>query len=129
MANLNGKWSYRSFCPQSGTSDGAPPQIAAPWAPPGELVVTTDLAGNVTGTLTFGPGVALTVSGTVTPVAGNLPEGIELTGEGLGAIYKIRGFFLDGSDHVVGAVVAVQNDLAKKPIGTSGAFVLFPATA
>ena len=127
MASFDGKWSYRSFCPQSATSD-TPPQIAAPWAPPGELVVTTDATGKIAGTLTFAPGVALTVSGSVTPAVGKLPEGIELTGEGLSSIYNIRGFFIAGSDHVVGTVVAIRNDLAKQPIGTSGPFVLFPVT-
>lgn len=125
MATLNGKWSYRSFCPHSGTDD-TPPQIAAPWAPPGVLEVATDGSGKVTGTLTFAPGVALTISGTVTAASGKLPEGIELTGEGLSAVYKIRGFFLTGSDHVIGTVVAIQNDLGKQPVGTSGPFVLFP---
>lgn len=103
-----------------------PPQIAAPWAPPGVLNVTTDGSGQVTGTLTFSPGVALNVTGTVTPAVNDLPEGIELTGEGLSSINKIRGYFITGSDHVVGTVVAVQNDLAKQPVGTTGPFVLYP---
>ncbi|WP_295583699.1 hypothetical protein [uncultured Lamprocystis sp.] len=124
MAALNGKWSCWSFCPQPGTAT-TPPQIAALWAPPGVLEVTTDGSGQVTGTLTFAPGVALNVTGAVTAALENLPEGIELTGEGLSAVYKIRGFFITGGKHVVGTVVAIQNDLAKQPVGTAGPFILF----
>src|SRR5436309_15762115 len=105
MASLNGKWSYRSF---RGRLNDTPPQVAVPWAPPGELVATTDGSGKVTGTLTFRPGVALAISGAVTPADASrqLPEGVELTGVGLSAVYKIRGFFILGSDHVVGTVDA-----------------------
>lgn len=126
MPALNGKFSYRSF--RGGSSD-TPPQIAVPWAPPGELEAKTDSAGNVTGTLTFRPGVALAITGTLTPAdaARQMPEGVELTGEGLSAVYRIRGFFIPGSDHLVGTVVAEKNDLAQQPNGTSGPFVLFPA--
>jgi len=90
------------------------------------LEVTTDQSGRITGTLTFGPGVARTITGSVTPAAGKLPEGIELSGEGPSALDNLRGFFLAGSDHVVGTVVAIRNDLGKQPAGTSGPFVTFP---
>jgi hypothetical protein len=129
MANLDGTWRYQSFCPRSGAGD-TPPQIAAPWTPPGELHVKTDeMTGKVTGTLKFAPGVELTVNGSITRAAEKekLPEGVELTGEGLSAVYNIRGYFIAGDRVVVGTVVAVRNDLAKQPIGTSGPFVLFPA--
>jgi hypothetical protein len=125
MANLNGKWSYRSF--RSGTKD-APPEIAVPWAPPGEFVAATDATGKITGTMRFAPGVELTVNGSITPAAGHLwwhrPEGIELTAEGLSAVYNLQGYFID-DDHVVGTVVGVRNDLAKQPDGTNGPFALF----
>jgi hypothetical protein len=127
MANLNGKWSYRSFRAGSGPKD-TPSQIVVPWAPPGELLAATDATGKVTGTLRFGPGVELTINGSITPAEGHLfwhiPEGIELTGEGLSAVYNVRGFFID-DDHVVGTVVAVRNDLAEQPDGTNGPFALF----
>ena len=128
MAQLNGKWSYRSFRTMAKET---PPQIVVPWAPPGELVATTDATGKITGTLTFAHGwVALTINGSVTPAVENedLPEGIEATGEGLSAVYNIRGFFIDG-DHVVGTVVAVRNDLGEQPDGTSGPFALFKISA
>lgn len=135
MASLDGMWFYRSFCPRSG-SDDSPPQIAAPWAPQGRLDVTTDATtGKVTGTLKFAPGVELAISGSITPATGNLPEGIELTGEGLSSVNSIRGYFIPISTGpgcgpvVVGTVVAVRNDLAKQPVGTSGPFVLIPAPA
>jgi hypothetical protein len=133
MANLDGMWFYQSFCPKSGTKDN-PPQIAAPWAPPGELQATTDATtGKVSGTLKFAPGVELAISGAITPAADGVPEGIELTGENPMAAYNIRGYFIPGSvgpasgPVIVGTVVAVRNDLARQPVGTSGPFVLFPA--
>ena len=65
MANLDGMWLYQSFCPKSGTKDNLP-QIAAPWAPPGELRARTDAkTGKVTGTLKFAPGVELAINGSI----------------------------------------------------------------
>jgi hypothetical protein len=128
MPNLNGTWLYESFRAGGSTSDADPTQIAAPWAPRGELDVATDATtGKVTGKLTFAPGINLTISGSVTPADANQPEGVELTGEGLSAVYKLRGFFISGTlgPLVVGAVVAIQNDLAKQPNGTRGPFILF----
>jgi len=91
--------------------------------------VTTDEAGNVSGTLRFSPSVALQVSGSLTPAVEkeSLPEGIELTAEGLSAVYRVRGYFLAGSNHITGTVLSIQNDLGKQPAGTSGPFALFPA--
>jgi hypothetical protein len=131
MTGLNGSWFYESFCPRGETQDG-PAQLAAPWAPRGELTVSTDAEGNVTGTLKFAPGVELAVTGTTTPATGNLPEGVDLVGEGLGSVNQIRGFWIvgtgsaDSAPVIVGRVVAVKNDLAKQPDGTSGPFILFP---
>jgi hypothetical protein len=98
------------------------------------LYVAADTAGKVSGKLTFAPGIELAVSGSITPAAGKLPEGVDLTGEGLSAVYRIRGFFIDGTTGpasgpvIVGTVVAIQNDLGKQPAGTSGPFVMWPAT-
>jgi hypothetical protein len=128
MADLNGKWIYRSFRP-----DGGAPSLA-PWAPAGELTVTTDAAGRVDGKLRFPsvPGLELAISGSITPaVAGKLPEGVELTGEGGHAsVNKLRGYFVASGPGtlVVGTILAVRNDPAGQPDGTSGPFVLFPAT-
>ena len=128
MLSLNGKWSYESYCPKAGT-DELPSQIAAPWAPRGSLQVTTDASGKVTGTLKFAPRVELSVTGCMTNGGGKTPDGIDLTGEGMSAVYRIRGYFVAGAvgPIVVGTIVSVMNDLAKQPIGTSGPFVLFPA--
>lgn len=128
MQNFNGKWNYRSFCPRTGTAE-SPAQIAAPWTPPGELNVTTDANGNVAGTLRFGANAELHVKGTLTPASekDRVPEGIELNAEGLGSVYLVRGYFLAGSTHLTGTVLAIRNDLAKQPPGTLGAFILFPA--
>lgn len=130
---LKGKWSYRSYrhdpiVVKDGQVDGNP-QLALPWTPPGELDVNTDEAGEVTGTLTFAPGVALQITGHITPATDQLQASVELTGEGLSAVYKIKGFFIPESDHVVGTVLCVANDLGKQPVGTTGPFLLFPAKA
>ena len=127
MANLNGEWIYRSFRP----NDGNPSLV--PWAPPGTLSVTTDATGKVDGKLTFPavPGLELTISGSITPaVAGKLPEGVELTGEGgHSSVNKLHGYFITGAAGplIVGTIVAVKNDPAKQPDGTSGPFVLTQA--
>jgi hypothetical protein len=125
MANLNGTWVYRSFRP-----DGGPPSLV-PWAPSGELSVTTDAMGKVDGKLKFPsvPGLELTISGSIMPAAGVLPEGVELTAEGgRASVNKLRGYFIAGSAGplVVGTIVAVQSDPARQPDGTTGPFVLFP---
>jgi hypothetical protein len=130
---FKGKWSYRSFrhdpiTVKNGQVDGNP-QLAMPWAGPGMLEIDTDAAGAVTGTLTFAPNVALKVTGRVVPSADNLPPSVELVGEGHSAIYKIKGFFIPGSDHVVGTVLSLANDLAGQPVGAVGPFVLIPAKA
>jgi hypothetical protein len=130
MADLNGTWIYYSFCPRRSGGDAAP--ALAPWAPRGELYAATD-SGQVKGSLRFAPGVELNVTGTITPKTDRMPAGIDLVGEGLSAVYTIRGFFIDGATGpasgpvVVGTVVCVENDLAKEPPGTSGPFVLFAA--
>ena len=86
----------------------------------------------MTGKLTFAPGVELEVSGTMTPASKDSPEGVELTGKGLTAEYRIKGFYIDGTQTaasgrlIVGTVVAVHNDLARQPDKTSGPFILVP---
>ena len=129
---LKGRWYYRSFrhdpiLVKDGKVDGNP-QLATPWAPLGELDASTNEAGEVTGRLTFTPpGVALKITGRMTPATDKLPASVELTGEMLPTVYKIKGFFIPGSDHIVGTVLSVANDLAKQPVGTVGSFVLYPA--
>ena len=63
------------------------------------------------------------------PAVEGIPEGIELvvTVESVGAVYNLRGFYLANSDHIVGTVVAIGNDLGFQPVGTSGPFVLYPS--
>lgn len=72
--------------------------------------------------------VFLRITGSVTPPTNNLPEGIELTGEGPhSSVSSLRGFFIPGAGPVIaGTVVAVRNDLARRPIGTSETFVMLP---
>ena len=129
MTAFNGKWLYRSFCPARGTKDREP-QIAAPWSPVGVMDVVSDAAGKIHGALVFGAGqaneVKLQITGALTPEQSDLPEGIELTGEGPnGSITQLRGYFVAGKQlQIVGTVVAIKNDLAKQPPGTSGPFLL-----
>lgn len=127
---LNGKWSYRSFrhepiVLQNGQVEGNP-ELATPWSPPGVLEVCTGETGEVRGTLTFAPKVALKVSGRIIPATDNCPASVELTGEGLDSVNRIKGFFIPGSDHVVGTILCVAKDLLGQPNGTLGPFVLFP---
>ncbi len=127
---FNGKWSYRSF-------SNAPIEIVdgkancestmtEPWAPPGDLEVTTDKNGNVTGTLKFALGIKLNISGRVFAAEAGQPASAELIGEGLGAVYIIHAWFIPGSDHMVGTVVCTAGDLGHKPVGTIGPCVAYP---
>ncbi len=130
---LNGKWSYRSFrhdpiVLKDGQIQGSP-ELAIPWSPPGVLEVTTDARGEVTGTLTFAPDVTLKVTGNIIPAADKCPASVELTGKGLSSVNRIKGYFVPGSDHVVGTIMVVANDLSRQPNGTLGPFVLFPMKA
>ena len=133
--SLNGKWSYRSFRHEpivlkNGEVEGNP-ELATPWSPPGVLEVATGETGEVMGTLTFALGVALKVSGRIIPATDKDPASVQLIGEGLGSVNKIKGFFIPGSDHdhVVGTIMCTARDLLKQPNGTVGPFVLFPMKA
>lgn len=131
---LDGKWSYRSFRHEpivlkDGQVQGNP-ELATPWSPPGGVLeVTTGELGEVMGALTFAPGVALKVWGKIIPATDKCPASVELTGEGHSSVNKIKGFFNPGSDHVVGTIMCVANDMLKQPNGTLGPFVLFPMKA
>lgn len=122
MKTLQGKWNYRSFCPRAGAANSNA-TIAAPWAPPAVLTADTDASGKITGTLQFAPTVKLTVKGTITPAAENLPEGIEITAEGLSSTNLVRGYYIT-DECIAGCVLALAGDLAKQPPGTLGAFIL-----
>lgn len=143
MKELQGKWNYQSFCSFAAVVDRTtsrpdekrPALVAGPWTPPSVMEFVTDAAGKVTGSAKLGP-IEFKITGSVTPAvdgiperaANSLPEGVELvvTVESKGAVYKLRGYFLAGSDHIVGTVVAISNDLGFQPAGTSGPFVLYP---
>ena len=142
---LKGKWSDHSFrhdpiVVKNGNKDAeveGNPDLLIPWSPPGVLDVNTDEQGEVTGTLTFPavPGVALKITGHISPAADEKHLAcLEITGEmatqkGL-SVNKLKGFFIE-SDHVVGTIVNLANDLGQhpQPVGTEGPFVLFPAKA
>jgi hypothetical protein len=128
---LTGQFLYQSFRNGPITlKDGevvGPPVLAEPWAPVGTLDVKTDtIEGDVVGTLTFRPGIALKVSGKINPASAQLPASVELKGEGHGAIYQIKGWLVPDENHIVGSVICLAGDLAKQPNGTVGPFVLFP---
>jgi hypothetical protein len=130
--SLNGLWAYRSFhhAPivlRHGQVEGTP-ELATPWSPPGVLDATTTAAGDVSGTLTFAPGIALKVTGKVFAATDKAPAGVELVGEGMASVNQLKGYFVPGSNHVVGTILCTANDLLKQPNGTIGPFVLFPKT-
>jgi hypothetical protein len=122
MAELTGIWTYQSF-----HSEPNP----VPWAKSATLEVKTDQSGKVTGMLKLAPGAVLTITGHMTPAvpsadpARQIPEGIVLTGEGLGSVNRILGFFVPGSDHIVGTVICDKGDPAHQADGTWGPFILF----
>lgn len=127
MENLDGKWIYQSFRPECGDGE-MPAQIAVQWAGGGNFNGTTDpKTGIVSGTLSFGPGIELAISGSTTPAGEHGPRGVELKGEGHSSLYRIQGYFIEGNPNplIVGTVVAVHADLAKQRDGTSGPFVLY----
>lgn len=138
MKQIQGKWYYQSFCQFAADVDRSktppevkrPPLIAGPWTsptPPAIMEFVTDAAGNVTGTAKLGP-IEFKIGGSVKPGGDQILEGVELsvTVEKFAAVYKLRGFFLANSDHIVGTVVAISNDLNFQPDGTSGPFALYP---
>jgi hypothetical protein len=129
-ASLNGSWSYRSYrhdpiVVENGEVLGEP-ELAVAWSPRGVLVARTGADGTVAGTLTFAPGVVLEVSGRVDPATDACPASVTLTGEGLGSVNRLKGFFIPESGHVVGTILCTAHDLLKRPNGTAGPFVLVP---
>jgi hypothetical protein len=151
MAALNGKYNYQSFVANAAVADRSagldvppkvirPPQIAAVWTPASIMEFSTDESGVVTGSASLvmrDVTLQFKIDGKITaaeaPIldraANPLPEGVELTITipGTRASYRLRGYFLKDSDHVVGTVVAISGDLGLQPDGTSGPFILYPA--
>ncbi|MGH8612885.1 MAG: hypothetical protein ACREYF_12910 [Gammaproteobacteria bacterium] len=134
MKELQGKWNYQSFVSVPADVDRSktapdvkrPALIACPWTPPSVMEFVTDSAGNVKGTAKLGP-FEFKIAGSIKRAVEGVPEGIELviTVEKAAAVYNLRGYFLKDSDHIVGSVVSISNDLAFQPAGTSGPFVLY----
>lgn len=135
MKELQGKWNYWSFVSVPADVDRSktppdvkrPPLIAGPWTPPSVMEFVTDSAGNITGTAKLGP-YEFKIAGSIKRAVEGVPEGIELvvTVEKKSSVYNLQGYFLKDSDHIVGSVVAISNDLGFQPAGTSGPFVLYP---
>lgn len=146
MRTLQGKWNYQSFCSSGAVADrSAPtpnppmvlraPLVAAPWTPASIMEFATDPEGKISGSANLGP-IEFKIIGSITPAleglperaAAPLPEGVDLvvTVAATGSVYNIRGYFLPDSNHIVGTVVAIANDLGLQPPGTSGPCVLYP---
>jgi hypothetical protein len=123
MADLTGVWTYQSF-----RHDPGP----VPWAKKARLEVKTDRSGKVTGLLKFTETAVLNITGSMTPAvasedpARQIPEGIALVAEGLGSVNRILGFFVPGTDYIVGTVISDKGDPGKQPDGTWGPFILYP---
>lgn len=128
---LTGNWvhtSFRNDLVEVGTKKTV---LAAPWAPPGKLQVTTSETGEVSGRLKFPSGAELSVTGKVSDVIGAgvvvpwaLPPSVVLTAITGSTEYHLRGWFIPDSNVIVGTVMSVKNDLAKAPDGTQGPWVL-----
>lgn len=125
---LEGRWYYRSFrqAPPAGLQEG--PQLL-PWSPPGVLEAVTGEHGQLMGMLVFAPDIRLQCCGHLLPASAERPAALELSGAGLGAHYELKGYFVPGSDHVVGTIVCLRGDLAGQPDDTGGPFVLYPLRA
>jgi hypothetical protein len=127
---LKGRWSYRSFrhdpiAVKDGHVEGNP-KLAIPWSPPGVLDVDTNEAGEITGKLKFSEEVVLDIKGRVIPATDKEPTSVELVGQFQSSVNRLKGFFIPGSNHIVGTILSIADDLAKQPVGTAGPFVLFP---
>ncbi len=135
---LSGQFHYQSFyngpiqvC--DGKVEGTP-ILAEPWSPVGTLDVATADFGEVFGRIVFPSNgsprlqgeTVLNVTGRFTPASEHSQARVELRGEGTGAIYQIHGWFVPDTGRVVGTVLCLAGDLAKRPVGTTGAFILFP---
>jgi len=127
---LKGKWIYRSFRHDPIIVENdcviGNPELLLPWSPAGVLDVDTNASGEISGKLTFTAEIVLDIKGNITPAVGKVPPSIELIGEFHTSINKIKGFFIPDSDHIVGTILCMANDIAKQPVGTIGPFVLFP---
>jgi len=133
LPEFHSRWLYRSFRPKEGgrnptdpTKIDRLPELAANWADSAMLDVVTDAEGRVSGTLTIIPGkLVLNITGNVTPGdGGKVLPGIKLAGEAGPSKNTIRGYFIPGTNVIVGTVLATQGDPALAPDGTSGPFVL-----
>jgi hypothetical protein len=127
---LNGKYAYRSFRHDPiVVSDGevvGSPDLAVPWSPPGVLYAATDATGAVSGTLRFGERLTLEISGRVAPATDTQPASVELIGRTGPSVNRIKGYFVPGSDHLVGTIMSVAADPLRQPNGTTGPFILVP---
>jgi hypothetical protein len=146
MTELQGNWHYQSFVSVPADVDRTKPPtdpahikrlplIASAWTPPSVMNFVTDAAGNITGSAQLKVSATVTlvfdIKGSIKPaVDAWIPEGIELvvTVAQTASVYHLQGYFLKDSDHIVGTVVVISNDLAFQPhpVGTSGPFVLYP---
>ncbi|MEI8379996.1 MAG: hypothetical protein WCJ09_07705 [Planctomycetota bacterium] len=135
---LSGKFDYQSFYNgpirvQDGKVEGTS-ILAERWSPVGTLDVATSVRGEVFGRLLLPPNgvlgfqneTVLNVTGQVMPASEHSLARVELRGEGMGAVYQIHGWFVPDLGQVVGTVLCLTGDLAKRPVGTTGAFILFP---
>ncbi|WP_157270682.1 hypothetical protein [Azohydromonas aeria] len=127
-ATFETRWYYRSFRQAPPTVPQGGPELL-PWSPPGTLEAFTSPSGQIEGTLRFSPQIALRVTGRLLPATTERPAAVELTGAGLGSVNELKGYFIPGSDHVVGSIVCTRGDLGGQPDGTGGCFVLYPLRA
>jgi hypothetical protein len=136
---LNGTWTYRSFLVE------AEGPSAECWAPKGRFQVETKPDGRIEGELVFqpdGPRIALQVTGRICPGYGVAPATLDAVGSGVpgtpteGVSYEIKGWLVPrqtADDEecrtiVRGSVMNPGPDLARRPPGTVGAFILEPGT-
>jgi hypothetical protein len=146
--NMKGTWSYQSFLLlPTDTELAAKPgtSVASRMWASGQLVVLSEIEGELLGELVFAPSVKLNVKGRILLSTDSVPTVFEAIGEGFdgptkGALYKIIGWIVPTSPdeaeplNVCGSVLAVRGsdsspdlELGGMPVGTVGTFVLIPA--
>jgi hypothetical protein len=140
--NLNGQWLHQSFLiPLTAAETDAPAGAeidAWKWAK-GTLTIFDSAQDSVSGELVFASTrtISLSVKGKIFSAAESNPAVLEATAKGesgiaAGALYKITGWIISPNSGkgdrptIRGAILSVTPDLAGKPSGTVGSFVLSP---
>ncbi|MCX7109000.1 MAG: hypothetical protein NTX45_02495 [Proteobacteria bacterium] len=125
---IHGAWTHNSYLidPDNLT--------AKKWADNGKLTAHSNDDGSFEGKLVFNPPppgpseITLLVEGNVSAGKGTDPSSFKAIGKGqeglADVVYQLSGWLNNAEDEVRGSIVNSGKDLAKKPVGTVGYFIL-----